>query len=166
MATVFPVRAIVGYRDGIPMWISVEPTPALTDQLYAHLVATGKFKPATLSDGTTAYRLAEGSSGHIIYNGSWQSCPSFVIMLAPGDYVALRFVDADCRIIGQAPHLPCADTGYVPRTNVPPKPAAPVRPRGPGLMQTLIARLKAVACYDDATVKAKKEERDNAPRFK
>ena len=27
MAAVFPVRAVVGFRDGTPMWISVEASP-------------------------------------------------------------------------------------------------------------------------------------------
>ena len=33
-------------------------------------------------------------------------------------------------------------------------------------MQVMTARLKAVVCYAADTVKAKKEEKDNAPRFK
>lgn len=160
MAAVFPVRAIVGYRDGIPMWISVEGSPAATDQLYASIVSKPKFEPCNLGDGTSGYRLRMGAEAHAMYNGNWDQAPSCVYMMAPGDIVALCYISADRKIMaGRPTPLTLPDP---PRPRTP----APAKPRGPGLMQTLIARLKAVACYDDATVKAKKEERDNAPRFK
>ena len=161
MATVFPVPAIVGYRDGTPMWISVEGTPAATDRLYASIVSRPKFEPCTFSDGVSGYRWsADAGSALATYNRGWEQTPSCVYLLSPGDIVALQYISADRKIMATQPTpRPRFDTPCL-------RASAPAKPRGPGLMQTLIARLKAVVCYDDATVKAKKEERDNAPWFK
>ena len=160
MATAFPVRAIVGYRDGIPMWISVEGSPATTDQLYAGIVSKPKFEPCKLGDGTSGYRLRMDAEAYAMYNGRWDRAPSCGYIVAPGDIVALRYISADRKIMaGRPTPLPLPD---------PPRPraSAPAKPRGPGLVQVLTARLKAVVCYAADTIKAKKEEKDNASRFK